>query len=94
MKHTPCTDCIADKKLCAGCIRNLAVPHQDFFRTYNPTCLQGYRDCVCDPAYVKCYHPVWYAELYGNLTPEEAMKINPCTVNEDGLCTNYDTEDK
>ena len=66
------------------------VPSRSLFQEYIPTCPQGYSDCIYDPAYIKCYDPDWYKELYGDLTPEEAMlqRCNP----EDEYC--YDDEDK
>lgn len=56
---------------------------------YIPTCPQGYRDCVCDPAYIHFHYPDWYKKLYGEMTPEEASKEH-CNINEE--C--YDDEDK
>ena len=43
-------------------------------KNYKPTCPRGYSDCVCDPAYIKFYHPEWYKDLYGDLTPQQASK--------------------
>ena len=71
-----------------------------FFRkrkNYKPTCPRGYSDCVCDPAYINFYHPEWYKDLYGDLTPKQASKKDCLQrVKEDPdekyLC--YDNEDK
>ena len=66
---------------------------------YNPVCPRGYKDCVSDPAYLKCYHPAWYQTLYGDLTPVQALEVtNGCMdavrkdPNENFYC--YDDEDK
>lgn len=61
-----------------------------YFSKYKPVCPQGYTDCVCDPAYLKCYHPLYYKNTYGDLTPEEVAKKN-CFIDDD-YC--YDDEDK
>mgnify|MGYP000927218569 CR=1 FL=1 len=50
---------------------------------YQPICKYGYKDCVCDPAYIKANYPDWYKEL-GSPT-----QCEDCT---DGNC--YDDEDK
>lgn len=57
---------------------------------YEPTCPQGFSDCVYDPAYIKCYHPQYYKRLYGELTPEEVSKKR--CIADDAYC--YDDEDK
>lgn len=58
---------------------------------YTPTCPRGYTDCICDPAYIKYNYPEWYAELYGDMSPEEAAE--DCRQrDEDYYC--YDDEDK
>jgi len=66
---------------------------------YTPACPRGYVDCVNDPAYIKLHDPEWYAELYGDKTPEEAAhEKNGCfdrlkeDPDEKYYC--YDDEDK
>lgn len=65
-------------------------PTSSYFSKYKPVCPQGYTDCVCDLAYLKCYHPLYYKNTYGDLTPEEVAKKN-CSIDDD-YC--YDDEDK
>ena len=61
---------------------------------YIPVCPRGFTDCVRDPAYIKYEDPEWYKELYGDMTPEEAIH------KENGCCDRgieeycYDDEDK
>jgi hypothetical protein len=74
-------------------------PTVEEIRGYKPVCPRGYTDCVYDPAYIKHHHPEWYADLYGDKTPEEA-------IHEEGECYDrvrddpemklycYDDEDK
>ncbi len=89
-----CSKCVVkDKSLCERCKDNPKYkdyPKVSHFSEYIPVCPQGYRDCVLDPAYIKCYSPEWYKELYGDLEPDEAAKLH-CDVN-DEYC--YDDEDK
>ena len=92
-----CPNCINDKKFCNMCICN--PKYHNYFKEYIPTCPRGYDDCIHDPAYIKCHHPDYYNNIYGNLTPEEAIKVkNGCldSVKEDPdeeyYC--YDNEDK
>lgn len=66
---------------------------------YKPVCPRGYTDCVCDPAYIKYHHPEWYKEMYGDLSPEEAARIEDSCYDrfredpdEKYYC--YDDEDK
>lgn len=59
-------------------------------KKYTPVCPQGYTNCICDPAYIKCFYPKWYNDMYGDLTPQEAADKD-CNV-EDEDC--YDDEDK
>ena len=62
-----------------------------YHKPYTPLCPLGNKDCIYDPAYIYFYYPIWYKSLYGNLTPEEAVKRDNCaTCNGDG----YDDEDK
>lgn len=50
-----------------------ALPKTSNFQLYKPLCPRGYVDCVYDPAYIKFSSPEWYTELYGDMTPEEAL---------------------
>lgn len=88
-----CNKCQSDKMNCDRCRDNPKYsdyPTRSYFSEYSPVCPQGYKDCVCDPAYIKYHHPKWYKDLYGDLTPEEAAKEH-CSVD-DEYC--YDDEDK
>lgn len=95
-----CAVCVADKSRCAECRENpiyAKVPTRSLFQAYVPTCPRGYGHCVNDPAYLKVYHPEYYHDLYGDLTPEQAsakscqerIKEDP---GEEFYC--YDDEDK
>lgn len=42
-------------------------------KPYIPVCPRGYDDCVWDPAIIKHRDPEWYKNLYGDMTPEEAI---------------------
>ena len=54
-------------------------------KPYTPTCKFGRNDCICDPEYIKLYHPIWYKKL------ELDGEVN-CDDCEHGEC--YDDEDK
>ena len=97
-----CERCVTDKSKCVNCPDNPEYKHIErysLFQAYIPVCPRGYTDCVCDPAYIKFHHPKWYKELYGNTTPEEAIKTEGGCLdrvaedpNEEFFC--YDDEDK
>lgn len=70
---------------CHRCKFNIKVGN--FYKPYEPTCPFGYEDCISDPAYIQFHYPDWYKNLYGELSPEEAVK--KCEKN----CY-YDDEDK
>ena len=74
VKH--CEVCVTDKSKCDNCRDNpkyANVPKHSLFQDYIPLCPRGYVDCISDPAYIKRYHPSWYKEIYGDMTPEEAL---------------------
>lgn len=88
-----CEKCIEDRKFCINCRENPIyrdVPKISLFKAYKPACPKGEKDCVCDPAYIKYAHPKLYKELYGDMSPEDAVKKD-CDP-EDLYC--YDDEDK
>ena len=102
-----CDICVSDKSWCSKCRDNpevqkilASLPQKSYFMDYIPVCPRGFSDCVCDPAYILCYHPEWYEELYGNKTPLEAIWVeNGCMEQfekdpkmEKYYC--YDDEDK
>ena len=100
MSKSRCDMCVADKSFCAECCENpiyANVPIHSLFQAYKPTCPRGYLDCVNDPAYLKAYHPDYYHDTFGDLTPEKAsakscqerVKEDP---DEEYYC--YDDEDK
>ena len=81
-----CDVCVTDRSLCDMCKDNpkyATVPTRSLFtsriyhikRSYTPVCPRGYLDCVCDPAYMKAYHPDSYKDLYGDIEPQEAVKF-------------------
>lgn len=93
-----CNHCVnKNTEYCETCIDHpkwANRPKHSNFQLYKPTCPFGYKDCICDPAYILWSNPKWYKELYNTLSPEEAAK------EEDGSCglcdmgSNYDNEDK
>lgn len=97
-----CERCVTDKSLCVNCPDNPEYAHikrYSLFKAYIPVCPRHYEDCVCDPAYIKFHHPKWYTELYGDITPEEAIRIKGGCLDrvaedpfEEFFC--YDDEDK
>ena len=95
-----CDSSVTDKSECMGCRDNPIykdVPTHSLYQEYIPTCPRGYIDCVYDPAYIKTYHPDYYHDTFGDLTPEQAsakscgerVKEDP---DEEYYC--YDDEDK
>ena len=75
----------------------LETPPPD--REYEPVCPRGYEDCIWDPARIQCKNPEWYKELYGDMTPKEALNVHlGCNYrvkndpNEEYYC--YDDEEK
>lgn len=84
-----CAECVADKSWCCECadsFEHAITPLVSYFQEYRPVCPRGYTDCVCDPAYIKYYHPKWYKELYGDLSPEEAI------LGENGCMERYERD--
>ena len=53
------------------------------YDNYERACKYGYRDCVCDPGYIRKHHPDWWKDLGMPTTCDEC---------EDG--SGYDDEDK
>lgn len=81
-KLPKCERCVQDKELCMNCRDNPIyhnVPRHSLYMDYKPACPRGFTDCVTDPAYIKFHYPDWYKELYGDMTPEEAIyRENGC----------------
>ena len=87
MNMDRCEKCIIPKvnqseNLCLECRDNpivqrvlMTLPRVSHYLDYMPTCPRGYTDCVCDPAYIQFHYPDWYKDLYGELTPEEAINV-------------------
>lgn len=61
---------------------------------YTPACIAGYEGCISDPAYIKCYYPEWYEELYGDMPVEEVAEECRALLSADGECRHWDDEDK
>lgn len=66
---------------------------------YKPVCPRGYDDCVRDPAYIQYHYPDWYAELYGDLAPWQAILaeggcLERAAEDPDEKFYCYDDEDK
>lgn len=91
MKSCSSQNCINKNKECYRC--SIIIKTKNYYKTYEPSCQFGFKDCIFDPAYIKYKDPNWYKEKYGNLTLHEAMKISckEC-IKENGLY--YDDEDK
>lgn len=72
-----------------------AIPVPCNVNRYNPVCPIGKTDCVNDPAYAHFYHPEWYKEAYGDMTPDKVADkyCSPC-VTDRCYCNDYDIEDK
>jgi hypothetical protein len=92
-----CKKCIYDPKeweICEKCKDNPKYPKYSYFQEYKPVCPKGYDDCVYDPGYIKYYCPDWYEDLYGDLSPEEAVLTKEGCMKEGEYCDYYDDEDK
>ena len=101
-----CDRCVTDKKWCYKCRDSaevqkilMSLPKNSYFASYVAVCPRGYSDCVRDPAYIKFEYPDWYEELYGNITPLEAIWVeNGCMeryINDpDEKYYCWDNEDK
>ena len=107
-----CESCVNNKRYCVDCCENPiyaetiakaremlnSVPKYSQHMYYKPVCPYGATDCVCDPAYIKYHCPDWYEELYGNITPEEAIHTkDDCYsyfIENPNDCCHYDDEDK
>ena len=90
-----CAVCVTEKTLCNQCRDNpkyANVPSQSLFQVYQPTCPFGATDCVCDPAYIKYYHPEWYKDMYGDKSPSEVA--NETCKRQTSMRHCYDDEDK
>lgn len=87
--------CCSDRNLCETCTRNYANKYKsDNLQWYIPACKYGFEDCVLDPAYMKRWHSQWYEKNYGDMSPEDVIKLGDCCCND---CSNgdcYDDEDK
>lgn len=100
MSGSKCKRCVNDKIFCERCIDNpvyqeLLSKLKSFYMEYEPACPYGYEDCVSDPAYIKYYYPDWYKELYGEISPKEAISKKNCWDEDDmQFCKWYDNEDK
>lgn len=95
--YNKCQFCITDKSLCDDCKDNPKyrdIPKRSLFMAYEPMCPFGMHDCIGDPAYYKFYHPEYYKELYGGLSPKEAVSEScSCCIQWD-YPKYYDNEDK
>lgn len=94
-----CDTCITDKSKCINCSENPKYPKHSQYAAYIPVCPRGYTDCIGDPAYIKYKYPDWYKSLYGDLSPEEAIKIEDGCLDKvkedpDEKYYCYDDEDK
>lgn len=95
-----CEKCIYDPRqwqICEKCRENpkyANYPRHSYFQEYKPVCPKGYDDCIYDPAYIKHEYPNWYKELYGDLSPEEAVLTKKGCMEEGEYCEYYDDEDK
>lgn len=95
--YSKCQVCITNKSHCDDCkdspkYRN--IPRQSLFMAYKPMCPFRLNDCIGDPAYYKIHDPKYYEELYGGLSPEEAIRESCSCCTEWGYPKYYDNEDK
>ena len=77
-KLSKCERCVQDPEMCVNCSDNPVyanIPRYSLYMAYKPVCPRGFSDCVTDPAYIKFHYPDWYKNLYGDMTPEEAIHI-------------------
>lgn len=99
-RSSRCNVCVSNKSRCTECRENPIyenVPTRSLFQAYIPTCPRGYVDCIHDPAYLKVFHPEYYQDLYGSLTPKQASEQTCSKLvledpDEEYYC--YDDEDK
>lgn len=68
-----CRKCKRQKYLCEICKK---MSTSDFVLDYTPVCPRGYLDCMSDPGYMKHNRPELYKEIYGDLSPEDAIKVS------------------
>ena len=103
MSGSKCERCVNDKSCCEQCIDNPVYQEilsklKSYYMDYKPACPYGYLSCVNDPAYIKCYHPDWYKELYGEILPKETITTKyGCGKHyqkNNEFCCYYDDEDK
>lgn len=91
-----CNYCVnKNTEYCENCIDHpkwANRPKHSNYQPYKPVCPFGYIDCIYDPAYCLWSDSSYYKELYGDIAPEEAIKICCCCECRDGNC--YDDEDK
>lgn len=95
IRRDKCDICVTDKSMCNRCKDNIKyrkVPKISYFTEYIPVCPFGTKDCVSDPAYIKHFYPDWYEEMYGDITPKEA--IQKYCAKSPGVYVCYDNEDK
>lgn len=89
--------CVSDKKNCEKCERNFKFNDlKDYFQQYHPACPLGFEFCVNDPAYIKCFHPKYFKEAFGDKSIEEIVAetcLNTKHIT-NGFCPYYDDEDK
>lgn len=97
-----CDKCKTSRSLCKDCRENpiyADIPKYTRFQAYVPACPRGYSDCIHDPAYILYKHPKLYKEVYGELPPKEAIKVEGGCIDlmlddpkEEDSC--YDNEDR
>lgn len=95
MNYDRCNKCITDRNLCIGCRDNpiyRVVPNISFYKEYEAVCPFGMTDCVRDPGYINFYYPDWYKEMYGDMTPKQAVEVYCSKYETPSDC--YDDEDK
>lgn len=92
-----CDNCVRDRKLCLECRDNPIykdVPTRSLYKEYISVCPLEAENCIYDPAYTYKYYLEYYKHLYGDMTPEEVVKVKePCCLVT-AFCDQYDDEDK
>ena len=88
--------CISYRYRCEHCKRNKNAVLKDYFndRGYIPSCVHGYTNCICDPAYlIYCSEKGYHRKLSESRLKKLQEEIKQgCNCGEDA--PDYDDEDK
>lgn len=65
---------------CPRCIDNPNFILGSYYTPYKEVCPKGEWGCPNDPGYILYNFPDKFKELFGDITPEEAVKLGECKV--------------